>query len=68
MNREFEVHRLNEAGMEKAKLIASHFDTLLDALVTMAPVGRELAIVKTKLEEACFFAKKSIANVPENQA
>lgn len=68
MNREFEVHRLNEAGMEKAKLIASHFGTLLNSLLAICPVGRELAIVKTKLEEACFFAKKSIANESENQA
>ena len=67
MNREFEVHKLNEAGMEKAKLIASHFDTLLDALLKIAPVGREMAIVRTKLEEACFFAKKSIANESGNQ-
>lgn len=68
MNREFEVHRLNEAGMEKVKLIASHFDTVLNSLTAICPVGRELAIVKTKLEEACFFAKKSIANESENQA
>jgi len=67
MNAEFEVHRLNEAGMDKAKLIASHFDALLESLKEVTPVCREMSIVKTKLEEACFFAKKSIANDPSNQ-
>lgn len=36
--------------------------------LTAAPVGgREFAIVMTKLEEACFFAKKAMALQPENQ-
>lgn len=68
MNAEFEVHRLNETGMDKAKQIASHFDTLLESLKEITPVCREMSIVKTKLEEACFFAKKSIANESSNQA
>jgi hypothetical protein len=29
--------------------------------------SRRLSIVKTKLEEACFFAKKAMANQKENQ-
>jgi len=29
---------------------------------------RKLALVRTKLEEACFFAKKAMAESPENQA
>lgn len=67
MNDEFNVHMLNEMGIEKAKLIAKIFDNALDALVIAIPQGRYLSIVKTKLEEACFFAKKGMAVETENQ-
>jgi len=32
------------------------------------PQGRELAIVRTKLEEACMFAVRGVALAPENRA
>jgi len=67
MNKEFQVHILNEDGIEKAKVVACKFHELLESLKALCPEGRELAIVKTKLEEACFFAKKSVANDPANQ-
>lgn len=67
MNKEFEVHILNGDGIDKAKKIAADFDTLLESLKTYVPEGREFAIVKTKMEEACFFGKKAIANHPGNQ-
>ena len=66
----FEVHRLNEAGIAKANAVASAFDHLLGTLQEIAEEGangRLFAIVKTNLEEACFFAKKAIAIRPENQ-
>lgn len=66
MNREFQVHRLNAQGLERAGNVADAFDYLLDQLCVMCPPGRELSIVRTKLEEACFFAKKAIANEPAN--
>lgn len=60
---EFAVHMLNEEGIEKAKIIAYLFDCLLTELCEkgFCYPARELAIVKTKLEEACFFAKKAMA-------
>jgi hypothetical protein len=73
----FEVHMLNEEGKRKARGIAYAFDALLAVLeggidknpaLALCPPSRELSIVKTKLEEACFFAKKAMANIPENQA
>lgn len=74
MNKEFGVHMLNEDGKAKAKAIAEAFDLLLETLCpadvrlpAICPPGRELAIVKTKLEEACFFAKKAMAMVSQNQ-
>lgn len=67
-NREFEVHILNTKGKEKACDIAIAFDVCLQTLVNLCPPGREMSIVRTKLEEACFFAKKAMASQPENQA
>lgn len=67
MNVEFKVHRLNEVGLAKAQKLAENFDRLLTELQADVPQGRYLSIVKTKLEEACFFAKKGIAEQTENQ-
>ncbi len=61
MNKEFEVHMLNDAGSAKATEIAEAFDACLERLMRVCPPGRELALARTKLEEACFFAKKSMA-------
>ena len=61
MNSEFYVHILTEEGLEKAQYIANCFDTLLSDLSVICPDGREFSIAKTKLEEACFFAKKAMA-------
>lgn len=75
MNKEFQVHMLNDTGKKKAARIAKAFDRLLTELTMplesgdgppICPTGRELAITKTKLEEACFFAKKAMASAPEN--
>lgn len=63
----FRVHRLNENGIKKAEELAAAFNDCLFRLRSICPEGREFAIVKTKLEEAAFFAKKSMANVTENQ-
>jgi hypothetical protein len=67
MNKEFQVHMLNDEGKLKAQRIAEAFDQLLDTLQErLCPTGREMSIVRTKLEEACFFAKKSMASDPTN--
>lgn len=67
MNPEFQVHKLTPDGIEKAKVIACKFDELLCSLVALLPAGRHLAVTRTKLEEACFFAKKAMASDPANQ-
>jgi hypothetical protein len=66
MNKEFQVHMLNAAGKEKAHGIAAAFDACLESLLAYCPTSRELSIARTKLEEAAFFAKKAMANNPEN--
>jgi len=64
----FEVHMLNEQGKGLAKSLAGEFHGFLSSIEGMCGTeGREMAIVRTKLEEACFFAKKAMANKPENQ-
>src|SRR5437764_1053304 len=64
----FRVHRLNDDGMKHAELIAESFDGLVLYLSKLCPESREFSIVKTKLEEACFFAKKAMANHEPNQS
>lgn len=66
MNKEFTVHMLNDQGKQKAGAIAQAFDECLEKLKVVCPESREFAITKTKLEEASFFAKKSMANHTEN--
>lgn len=66
MNKAFQVHMLNDEGKKKAAAIAGAFDACLTALADVCPPGRELALVTTKLEEACFFAKKAMASDPAN--
>ena len=69
MRAEFAVHTLNEVGKIKASTIAVRFETLLNELEALiTPGGREMAIVRTKLEEAAFFAKKAMAVLPGNNA
>lgn len=63
----FEVHLLNESGIEKAKRLASAFETLITELRAICPESREFSISKTHLETASFYAKKAIAMLPENQ-
>lgn len=65
----FTVHKLNENGMKKAQVIAEKFDQLLrdilDARIELN-AGREIALVRTHLEQACFYAKKAMAKQHEN--
>lgn len=63
----FKFHKLNSDGIVKATKIQEIFEETLEALTDHVPAGRELSIVKTKLEEACFFAKKGMAIQKENQ-
>ena len=64
---QFGSHMLNAQGKLIARDIGDRFAALLDQLKERGVDGRELAIVATKMEEACFFAKRSIATKPENQ-
>lgn len=63
----FDVHMLNDEGKGKALEIAKVFTVLLNSLETMIPEGRNMSIVKTDLQRACFFAKRAMAEDPNNQ-
>jgi hypothetical protein len=66
---EFAVHILNGPGIAKARELAYLFTAFLNDLESVCGVdGREMSIVRTKLEEASFFAKKAMASRPENQS
>jgi hypothetical protein len=65
--KEFEVHMLNDQGKKHAQELALRFSDLLGWCRAIGTEGRELSLVATKLEEACFFAKKALAIKKENQ-
>jgi len=62
-NKEFRVNEINQAGLIKCKAIAQLYDDLLNELLLCGIFTdkRLEAIVRTKLEEACFFTKKACA-------
>lgn len=66
MNQEFVTHKLSQAGIEKVNDVKKGFDILLDGLKQLCPESRHFSVTKTKLEEACFFAVKSVASEPAN--
>jgi hypothetical protein len=77
---EFDVHRLNALGLEKAGKVAGVFErALADLNAIFAPVlapgevpntafaAREKALIVTKMQEACFFAKRVVALNADNR-
>lgn len=64
----FQVHKLNDQGMAKARRIAEAFTTCLREVMSTNPAGgRELALMRTQLETAAMWAKKAMASHVENQ-
>lgn len=62
MNRYFQSYELNAEGNRRIQNINAHFIDLLETLELLLPEeGRELELMRMRLEEACVFAKKAIA-------
>lgn len=64
---EFDVHMLNDEGKKKARDIAEGFSTLLTMIENMIPQSRARSIAITHLQDACFWTKRGMAELPENQ-
>ena len=67
MHKNFEVHMLNERGKTEAKTLATQFDNLQKYVTGLGGDARCQSIAATKLEEACFYAKKALAMNPDMQ-
>jgi hypothetical protein len=62
MNPEFETYVLDSEGIEAAQIVAQIFNNALNLLLPLTgSSGREVSIVRTKLEEDCFFSKKAVS-------
>ena len=67
MNELFAGVKLNARGFARVQNISHAFTSLLAVVEAVVPPGRQLNIVASKLEEACFYAKKGISLQPEYQ-
>jgi hypothetical protein len=65
---EFSSYQLNELGQARCQNISVAFDTLLKVVEAALPESRQLSIIRTKLEEACFYARKGVSLRQEYQA
>lgn len=71
IRQEFKVHRLTEDGLKIAGDMAQKFSELVDYLEEVGMPSPELTLAKRKLEEACFYGKKAMAQrhcVPQSGA
>lgn len=58
---------LNSRGSTEVMTVEYEFDRTWKVLELLLSPGREKALVRTKLQEASFWAKKAICELPENQ-
>ena len=64
---EFHAIAMNDTAVEKCHVIREAFSTALDAVTAQLGPSRELSIVTTKLQEACMWGIRGLAQKPENQ-
>lgn len=62
----FETHKLNEVGFHNVKTFKENMTLLKSLMETSYPTSREMSMFVTKLEEACFWGTKVIAQEPCN--
>ena len=65
----FSFTTMSTLGKERTVIIVEEFTRLLRSLEELLPGNsREMSIIKTKLEEASFYAKKGLRNYEVNRA
>ena len=62
----FYDYKLNEQGVQDVKMLKHLFSDFQQNVLLMLKPSREASIVKTKLEEAGFYATRAIASHEEN--
>lgn len=64
---EFQAVAMNDSAVKKCRDIREAFSTALDAVTEQLGPSRELSIVTTKMQEACMWAIRGLAQKPENR-
>ena len=64
---EFQAIAMNDAAVDKCRVIREAFSTALDAVTAQLGPSRELSIVTTKMQEACMWSIRGLAQKPENR-
>lgn len=68
IHNDYQSHNLNDDGLRKVAEVKMAFSELLNAVESAVPKpSRERSLVATKLQEACMFAVRAVAVLPENQ-
>lgn len=68
MQKNFHSHKLSDQGYRKLIKVAYAFEKALENLLKEVPEGRERRKMISKLEEACFWAKRGVAVDESNHA
>jgi hypothetical protein len=61
---EFTGNTLDEVALERIRYLRTAFSVLLNAVEFVVPAGRPRSLVVTKLQEACMWAVRGIAENP----
>ena len=67
MMSEFAAVAMNDTAVEKCRAIREAFSEALTAIKQHVKPGRELALVTTKMQDACMWAIRGVAMDPANQ-
>ena len=67
MMTEFSAINMDDSAVEKCRVIRKSFSDALSAIKQHVKPGRELALVTTKIQDACMWAIRGVTMDPANQ-